>query len=720
VICVYQLLVGEPMDFHSINSQNPKSLLLLVLFSMFIFCLVVFLDIPIARQVIGFFYLTFIPGFVFLKILKSGKLGRVESVLFSVGLSVAFLMIAGLLINEFSPMLGFSKPLSLIPLMIVLNSPILIGAVLVYLKRKDAQIYKSETITISPSILIFLSLPILSVIGAIYVNVYSNNSLLLFLILSISVLFIAGVLSKKLLSPKLYPFAVLIIAIAILFHSSLISNYIVPFGSDIPGEYFLFKRTQLIGHWSSTPSSWGIVISTYNDMLSITILPTIYATALNLNAQLVFKILYPLIFSFVPLALYQIWQAYIGKKYAFIAAFLFMAQMTFYSEMLGLSRQMIAELFFVLLLLVIVNKKIKPINKMIFFMVFSFALVTSHYALATIFLFFISFALILLTVLKRPSKKITATMVVFFFVVMFTWYIYTSGSASFNSILGKANYVIRQLNDFFNFASRGETVMTGLGMTESPSIWNTVSRMFAYLVQAFIVFGFLGLVTKRKRVKIEKEYFVFTVTAMTFLTMLILVPGLANTLNMTRFYHILLFFLAPLCIIGASVIVKLFSKREKEFAVCALLLFVLLPYFLFQTNFVYEVVGSDSWSIPLSGYRMDARRLYGRYGYTDEYSVYGAQWLSKNVDFTNSLVYADERTAINVLTIHALIVSGKRSLSNVTVVADNGIVYLSTLNVIHGVIPYRDLSWNTSELSPIFDNLNLVYTNGGSEVYKKP
>ncbi len=700
------------------NTQNPKSALLLVILSMFIFCFVVFLDIPIARQVIGFLYLTFIPGFVFLKILKPDKFSVVEKILFSVGLSVAFLIIAGFLVNELSLMFGFLQPLSLMPLMIVLNGLILVGLVFLYLKGEGVGVWDIESLKKSPLSLLFLGLPILSIVGAIYVNVYQNNSLLLLMIISIAILFIAAVFSKKLLHPNLYPFALFMIAVALLFHSALISNYIIPFGSDVPAEYFLFRTTQNNAHWSATlPSVTGL--GSYNDMLSITIFPTIYANTLNLDASLVFKILYPLIFSFVPLGLYQTWQTYMSKKYAFIAAFLFMAQMTFYTEMLGLNRQIIAELFFILLLFVILSKKIKPINRTVFFAVFSFALVTSHYALATIFLFFISFASILLIVLRRPSKKITLSMVALFFIIMFTWYIYTAGSASFNTLLAKANYVNSQLGDFFNPASRGQTVLTGLGMTESPSIWNTVSRMFAYLVQGFIVLGFVGLITKKlESVKIEKEYFVFTILATAFLAMLILVPGLANTLNMTRFYHILLFFLAPLCVVGASLIVKLFSKRQKEFAVCALLLLVLVPYFLFQTNFAYEVTGTDSWSIPLSGYRMDASRLYGHYGYTDDYSVYGAQWLSKNVDVKNSTVYADGRTAINVLTIHALISGDKRSLSNVTVVADNGVVYLSTLNVVYDVIPYGDLSWNTPELSPIFDDLNIIYTNGGSEIYK--
>ncbi|MFX1536949.1 MAG: DUF2206 domain-containing protein, partial [Promethearchaeota archaeon] len=220
-------------------------------------------------------------------------------------------------------------------------------------------------------------------------------------------------------------------------------------------------------------------------------------------------------------------------------------------------------------------------------------------------------------------------------------------------------------------------------------------------------------------IRLEKEYFILSLTAMAFLAALILVPGLANTLNMTRFYHILLFFLAPFCVVGAEFIVKLLSKQEKKFAVSALVLIVLVPFFLFQTNFVYEVTQSDSWSIPLSGYRMNALRLYGHDGYTDSQSVYGAQWLSQNVDVKNSALYADASSRAYVLPTYGMIYGGYvNTLSNVTTLADNDVVYLSTLNVVEGVIPFGQLSWNTSELSFIFDDLNVVYANGGSEIYK--
>ena len=697
---------------------KSRDFLVVILFLQFIVCATVFFNVPVARQVIGFVYFTFIPGFIIIKLLKLDELDRLETVLFSVGLSVAFLMLAGLLINEFCFLFGFSKPLSLMPLMIILNSLVLIGGVLVYLRSEDVKLFRAPIFGLPPLALPLICLPILSVLGAVWVNVYENNSILLFMMVAIALSFVVGLISKKMLPPKLYPLAVLVIAISLLYHSSLISKYIVSFGSDVPFEYFIFKTTQNSAHWSSTlPSLWGAQYGRLNAMLSVTILPTIYSNLLNIDATWVFKMIFPLIFSFASLGLYQVWRTYVGKKYAFISAFLFMAMSTFYTEMLGLNRQMVGELFFVLLLLVILKKKMKSVNKMVCFMIFSFALVVSHYALAEIFLFFIFFALMPLLVLKRPSRNITVSMFVFFFIVMFSWYIYTSGSSVFNSFVEFGDYVYRQLGEFSDPASRGQTVLRGLGMEEPPSIWNAISRTFAYITQAFVVVGFVvGLILKRTKIHFEREYFMLSCEAMALLAMLILVPGLANTMNMTRFYHILLFFLAPFCVLGAEFLVKFVSKRKTELKVSILLLTILVPYFLFQIGFVYEVTGSESWSLPLSKHRMDRYRLY-RSGYIDDWSVFSAEWASKTVDIRRTQMYADKVSRDAVLTIYGMMYRGHvNTLFNTTIVEANGVLYLSRLNVVDGIVISGNHIWNSSEVS-FLNNMNKVYSNGGSEIY---
>jgi uncharacterized membrane protein len=676
----------------------------------------VFFNIPIIRQIIGFLYFTLIPGFVFTKLLKLDDRHWSEILLFSVGLSIIFLILGGLLINEFSFTFGISRPLSLIPLITILNSLVLVGGLLIYSRDKNVSFSKAIPRQFSPFALLLASLPILSVIGAILANTCKNNTLLLTMIAVISLFFIFVVFSKNLLLSKLYPFAILLIALALLYHSSFISNYIVSFGSDVPIEYFVFKITESNAHWSPTFSD--LEFGRINAMLSVTVLPAVYSSLLNIDSSWMFKMIYPLIFSFVPLGLYQIWRKHIGEKYAFISTFLFMANETFYTEMLGLNRQMIGDLFLILLLFVILDEKMKQLSKITCFIIFSFGLVTSHYGISVIFLFFISFALISFFVVKKPSDKITLRVVTLFFILMFGWYMFTSKSVVFDSILEYGDYVYRQLGDFWNPRARESEVLRGLGLETPPTIWNAISRAFAYLMQFFIVVGFVGLITKRSKANYEKEYFIFTIEAMAFLVALIVIPGLANTMNMTRFYHILMFFLAPLCVLGADFLVKMIMKRKNKLIVSVLLVNVLVPYFLFQTEFVYEVVGSYSWSISLSGYRMNPLRLYGKKGYLDSYSVYGAQWVSVYVDLENSGLYADGFSRKNVLRMYGAVYQGYVDpLSNVTIVEYGGIVYLSRLNVIDRLIPSNRL-WNTTEFAFIFDDLNLAYNNGGTIIYE--
>lgn len=696
----------------TVAKWKARDFLVVILLLQSIIYATVLFDVPVARQAIGFLYLTFIPGIVILKLLKLDKqLDGLETILFSVGLSVAFLMLAGLLVNEFGFLLGISEPLSLMPLMIIFNSLILIGGVLVYLRSEDGKLFGAEALGLSPLALLLPILPILSVLGAMWVNAYENNVILLFMIIAISLLFVIAVISKKLLPPKLYPLVILVIAISLLYHSSLISNYI--WGADIHMEYFIFKTTENNAHWSSVfMYPWDTVYGRINSMLSVTILPTIYSSLLNMDATWVLKILYPIIFSFVPLALYKLWQKNIGAKRAFMAAFLFMAMSTFYTEMLGLNRQMIAELFFILLLLVVLSKEMKPFNRITCFMIFSVALITSHYALAEIFLLFISLVWISMVAMKRPSRNVTVTLVVFFFVAMFSWYLYTSSSAVFDSLVSFGNSVYDQLGGFFNPASRGQTVLRGLGLEAPSTIWNMFSRAFAYLTEFLIFVGFVGLITKRMNNYFEKEYFVFTVMAIAFLGALIAVPGLAGMLNMTRFYHILLFFLAPLCVLGGEVLAKLVSRQRTELWASVLLLIVLVPYFLFQTGFVYEITGTQSWSVPLSKYRMDRSILMGTYAYVNGWQASGAIWLNGYVDAQSVQVYAD--WSAHELGSYAM-VRYVQYLSNTTEVPPYGIVYLSYLNIVEGIILGAYI-FNTTELSFIND-MNKVYVNGGCEIY---
>jgi len=286
--------------------------------------------------------------------------------------------------------------------------------------------------------------------------------------------------------------------------------------------------------------------------------------------------------------------------------------------------------------------------------------------------------------------------------------------------------ILRSLaTDFFSPASRGQLVLRGIGMESPQSFLHLISRIFAYATQFFIVVGFYALLIKRKE-SADHEYLAILSLSMALLIMSIVLPNFAISLQMTRLYHILLVFLAPLCVLGGEFFFKSILKSKTEFSVLPLILIILIPFFLFQTNFIFEVTGDDSWSIAFSKYRMDSLKLY-YLGFVDGREVYGVKWLSKNMDLENVTIYTD--VTARALTSYGMVPLSKMDeLTNTTTVIDNGIIYLGRVNTIEGfILGRRATVWNITDFSYILEDMhirariedmNKVYSNGVGEIHK--
>lgn len=675
----------------------------------------IFFDFQVARQIIGFLYLTFVPGFIILQLLNPGKLSIIEIVLFSLGLSISFMMLAGLAMNVIGPVVGIQQPLGSGPLILGISCFATVGALLNYLRNP---------ISVFPSILekkipaksfLFIAPPILTVIGAFWANSTGNTSILLLALVATVVAFATAVFFKELTPTKLYAIIVFTIALTLIFQFTLASNQ--PYGfADINIEYYVSKLTQNSGYWNSTVHFTDPVYGTYYDMLSLTILPIVYSNVLKIEITWVFKIVYPLIFAFVPLALYFIWREKFGATIALFSAFLFMSQVTFYTEMLTLERQMIGELFFVLLFIVLFSKKLSSANAIALFVIFGFSLILSHYSLAVIFLFLILATWLFLYCTKKTSGSLNLPLIILFSALMFSWYIYTSASTSFETMLSFANYIYLGLGNFFNPASRGAMVLRGIGLDQVGSSLQLASRIVAYATEFFIVIGYVALLLQTKRKSYDLRYFILCSASMVILALCILLPNFALSLQITRFYHILLFFLAPLFSFGCIACFEFITKNKKEFFSSVFIVILLATYFLFQTNFIYEIAGSESWSVPLSKYRLGIR-LYTEFGYSTNADVSSAEWLSQYGNFGNLVVYTDNS---NSPTLFRFIYRGNLSdLMNTTSLGPNEFVYLGELNTLYGIVMGNTggFVWNTSEISAL-QYLSGTYTNGYCQVYE--
>jgi uncharacterized membrane protein len=702
--------------------------------------IVVGLNIPIIRQIIVFIYLSFIPGFVLLKILKLKETSVVDVLLFSMGLSIAFLMFAGLVISELYPILGISQPLSALPLEISLSFLTLILFFAGYKQELTESIsslgrsFEDSTGIIVKSAILFLP-AILGVIGALFVSVPSVSvPIILLMFVAIASLFAISVFSGRLVSPKLYPVAIFAFSVALAFQVLFISRFIVGYDANL--EYYVFKSTMSVGYWhplSVIANSSSTV--NLNSMLSVTVLPAIYFALMNINGEIVFKTVYPFVFSLVPVVLYRIYEKQIGKTKALLSALFFVSgPEVFYAPgTVSINRQIVAEFFLALSIFILLNEKIPVGKRRLLFIVFGAALVVSHYSTAYLYLVFVTSVYAVSKLKGKPDKLLDGAMVLSLFTMIFLWNYFTVSPLT---SLAQALHTIFATfsSELYNTATSSRALVTPTSILTFASAINWV---LFYAVHFFIVLGILSLLLQPGKMKLDLKYRIISIVSAVILFSCFVIPNLALQLRFSRFYALSLLFLAPCFVLGGNTLVNVltaflkrlthqhFPKNTRIQIVPTLLCLLLVGYFLSQSGFINFVTEAPSLGISSLDFNRiitsndESQRAQLYAAYIPEQNVFSAVWLSEH-ETGQSRVYADWDSSINVLLSYGMVPEQYATLlTNSTSPERHSFVYLSLLNVESDVIVSEggvDV-FNASEISSILNESNLIYSNGKGEIW---
>lgn len=719
-----------------INLSLPR-LLSLIFIIQTVEIISVLLNIPFVRQVSGFIFLTFVPGFVILKLFRIERSSLTETVLFTVGLSVAFLMLLGFLVNGLGTIGLISEPLSTRPLFVAINLAVTLMCIAIHLTNTES----SKLLIVDGAsfwiIGLCIFLPFISLIGVLFVNIFNNNAFLILLLIVIPIIFVASFFKSDL--SKHYPLLVISIALALLLSTTLISMYM--YGDDINFEFNVFSSTKNMAYWDSQNFDDFDQFSSIS-MLSVTVLPIIFSNLLNIDGGLVFKVIFPIIFSLVPLGLYELYRIQWGKRVAFISIIFFMSNYVFFQLLVTNGKQMIAELFYVLLFLLILREAVTG-QKTNWFLgtLFTFGLVVSHYGTNYIFLLVIFLSWIFGKILlKNLITKINLSFVWFSLSLTFLWGIYVT-YAPFVKIVGIFQTLFNTfLEEFMDMGARGEPVQTALGLVQSPSNLHLLGRIVQTAVILFVVVGFIVMLLRRKKEKLNPIYVLIVFINMGLILSAIIIPNFAGFLEMGRLYQVGLLFISPLFVLGAQGISKFVFRLKKGKAkrYSMLLISVLLvTFFLFQTGFVYEVADDPvPSSISLSKYKLE-----DSYTLIHESDVFAARWLSNYGNIEQIRTYADTRSVTHVLTSYSRLKRGLEILiTNTTqqirypgimggdeqqeILSDTYYIYLNQYNVKTRMAVYNlntGLQFNLDETPLIFNNTEVfnskIYSNGASELY---
>lgn len=538
-------------DFLQANDWKFGWFAVLVLTLQAIVLLLIFLDgyglVPLyLREFVTFLFYSYIPGLVLLRALRVHNIGQTLTTLLSVALSIVLLMFVGFALNIAYLRFSGPVPFELPTILLAQTITIFLLCGLAYISDRK---YSSEPkFDISPLIsapaFALYSLPLVAVLSTYVLNGWNIAIFQIVLILLVATA--ALTILVKRIPTQLYPVAVVCIAIAVIFHTALVSRFPVEW-ADVSQEYWSAKSTLIQGHWE--PTAFGRT----NSVLSVTILAPMYFLLCGLDLNLIFKVCYPLLFCLVPLGVFLISYPRFGARPAFLSAFLIISGTVFFTEFLGLGRQVIAELMLVAILTTAFYSGKRFAHTATITCILFIGLAVSHYGTLAIVApcALIGGIMYLISQGKSIDRKTLAQIVSSAIVVVIpsiSWYVLVPSQRVIASFKRAAQSISDGLGNTFDpFNGLLGTIL--MPQEVSSQLW-----LMAVLQLLFIFFSAYGMVriwiSRTRRIRWGVGFLIISSIFMFISVTTLFNLNLFNEISTSRFYHICLFFMAPLAICG--------------------------------------------------------------------------------------------------------------------------------------------------------------------------
>lgn len=698
----------ERLGFNSefIENFGLKKLAYLILIMLFITDLLSFFQVPYLREIVTLLFFNTIPGLLILIILRLDKIEFIKKAVLSVMLSITFLLLVGMLINFLYPLI--QRPLSFLPLILSMNVFLMLLLVITFKRNREVTLKDLLNYNISLnnsflSLLIFPVLfPFLAFLGTYFMNISGYNGFLLLLLILIPIYLALILIFRNRIHSATYPISLWMMSMALLFIHGLTSNYIM--GIDVHSEFYVFQLTVNNFHWDA----YGL-FNAYNSCLSITVLPTVYTVLTGISGQYVFKFIFALIGSFVPLVAYLVFKRFLNLDKAYLASLLILFQ-NFFMLSLGASRQLIALLFFFSAIFILFDTEISGNTKKILIILAVLSVTLSHYATTYVALtliipiLLIPFVKKLIYQRKITFKNFDIIIPIFIFIVL--WYAFL-GQSQF--VAGSSSVeAISESGGVTGTDARDASVLAifGIGLRNLPNLISVVSND---LIFASIFIGLIAIILGLRyyNKKMDSGYVLGILISLTLLILFIIVPMVSKLYGAPRIFLQSLIFIAPLFVIGIDKLTKLIKIPKMNY----LIIFVLLTLlFSTSTYLQYHFIG-----IPYSAYYESNGTLRNEYFIYDQEVVAG-KWLNENY-INGEKTYTDaigsQRLLFNIDDYNKI--NDKYFALNKTV--SNGYIFLWNTNIRIGQVYVKiESPRNITKYSRLINGKNLIFDDGFAQV----
>lgn len=575
--------------------------------------------ISLIGSAVGFILLTFAPGLLILYVIGIDPLRRGHHLLYLIGLSMVFLVLLALFLNLFYPLIGINHPLSAENIMLNFVSWLTLLLILSFYRVKNKwEVLRNRIFRADSKSLWFALLPLTSIIGAYLVSFYAVNTVMLVLLFALAIIpFLACI---KRIPPYLYPAAVLATSLSLQFHKNLITNYVI--GADIQTTFYFADLVH-------SHQAWSPILGGDSPLIMLSVIPSFYSSLSNISLDWVFKIVNSFLYALTPVCIFYIFRGFIGERASFYTSLFFAFQHGFI--VYGTPcKQPLAELFLALILLAFFDKNLKNIEKILLFTLFSFAIVNSHYGVPFIFLLSLITAYAIFKCLNenKQAMMLTLTHISFFFILSFSWFIFTAEGEIFGRLVKIWETV---LNEMWIVISAQEIIHRSGRMILSEVPLYIIYQINLIIYLAFTTFMIIGVIYTfwiilRKRREITE------LDALAFSFMLFLFASFFVTgrFGMDRMYVFSSILLSGYIFLGYNALTEVLRgsnharlKIPYEQMSNVFLAILLSTFLLFNTGLIYQLAGTPIESaISLNP---ESNTL----AYNDA-EIKGAKWLFNN------------------------------------------------------------------------------------------
>lgn len=706
-----------------LNKLHNKKICLGFILILILTIISVTLNIPYYRQLLGLIFLIILPGLTLIYIFRLNGLDTAERSILVIGLSTNFWMIYGLILNKLCLSFGYESPLSGSFLVIVSSLILLVMFVSAFIYNNDSFIDISIPIKLCTkeymfSILLIISF-VLIIIGSQMLILYKNNFFLIIAILLVCATIVLINLRGEGVY-AIYPIAIVVISFSLLTMYWLRSDHIL--GHDVHLEYYTYSMTLINGHWSILEQS------TLDACLSISLLPAIFQCILDVNNdEQLFKGIYVLLCSFIPLIVFVISKKYIDVKYSFLAAVFYASHGTFIASP-GSPRTNICILFVGLVVMVLIHEGLIAFQKRVLSIIFLIGIIFSHYSTAYIFFFMAAFAVIGIFIFKDyiGSYRLNYNFLVIFIVLIFLWYGQII-EAPFDLGLRFIDKTISSMSSMFIEEAKSPQIalIYGSGMEGKPIVswilWaNTwISFILIGISCVYMISDYINLMYRSNECRLDSKLLInrfdpvlvlFLMAGSILLVATLLIPQLSMGYEINRILILLFIIFAPLVPLGGIVVLSKFKINP---------LFLLLPViiiaFMGETGALHSIYGVRASFI------VDPYSPSNNWQLVHQTEISAIQWLATNRDISERLFSTDYHGY------RKLISQGKISYNSINRIEFanhgniHGYLFLHNHNILSGKLfssSKRSEELEISNYENLFTSMNKLFTNGGSEIWK--